>query len=91
MTFETPKTPAKVARSYAFRGWTLYSRTVVLNPGLEKTVYFFSKDGPAQGEPADLPVGYRATMGRKTGVPFLTRIGEDRTPWARGAQGLVKE
>ena len=64
--------------SYAFRGWKLYSWTIALTPGLEKTVYFFSKEGPVQGEPADPPLGYRATMGRKTGVPFLIKIDESR-------------
>jgi hypothetical protein len=65
--------------SYAYRGWRLYSWTVALNPRLEKTVYFFSKEVPEKGKRADLPAGYEVAMGPKTGVPFLARVDENRT------------
>ena len=60
--------------SFAYRGWRLYSWTVALSPGLEKTVYFFSKDVPLKGKKANLPAGYGVAIGPKTGVPILTKI-----------------
>lgn len=67
----------------ANRGWNLYARTFALTPRVEKTVYFFSKDGPAQGTIADAPVGYRVAFEPRTRVPILVRIGPTQRPLAR--------
>lgn len=60
--------------TYEHHGWRLYSRTVNLSPRVEKVVYFFRQGSPADGAPADPPIGYRVSISPKTGLPFLERL-----------------
>jgi len=53
--------------------WTLYNRKVELNGGREQTIYFFSRNAPKSGTPAELPQGYTVRVAENTGLPFLKK------------------
>lgn len=53
--------------------WTLYNRQVKLNGGRNQTIYFFARDTPKSGTPAELPTGYTVMVATKTGLPILRK------------------
>lgn len=69
---------------FVYNGYTLYSRSVKLNGGGERTIWFFSKRIPSSGEKAAKPAGYHVGVNERTGLPFLKKgsgpDGEDLTP-----------
>jgi len=54
-------------------GWNLYTRKVKLNGGREQTIYFFSRNEPKSGKPADMPPGYKVVITKRTGLPVLKK------------------
>ena len=71
---------------FTYNGYTLYSRSVALKNGGERTIWFFSKRTPASGAMARKPAGFHVGVNERTGLPFLKRgigkDGEDLTPAA---------
>lgn len=53
--------------------WTLYNREVQLNGGRTQTIYFFSRDTPKSGAPAEMPTGFTVKVIETTGLPVLKR------------------
>lgn len=53
--------------------WMLYNRQVSLNGGRQQTIYFFSRNTPKSGKPAELPTGYKVQVAENTGLPFLKK------------------
>lgn len=53
--------------------WTLYNRQVELNGGRRQTIYFFSRNTPKSGAPAEMPTGYEVMIAERTGLPFLKK------------------
>lgn len=53
--------------------WTLYNRQVQLNGGRRQTIYFFSRDLPKSGTPAEMPAGYTVMVAERTGLPILKK------------------
>jgi hypothetical protein len=69
---------------FVYSGYTLYSRSVSLKNGGERTIWFFSKKTPQSGQMARKPAGFHVGVNERTGLPFLKkgsgRDGEDLTP-----------
>lgn len=91
-----PVPPAKpkalrtvAAGPFVYKGYTLHSRSVKLNGGGSRTIYFFSKRKPRSGKPCAKPAGYHVGVNERTGLPFLKKgagcDGEDLTPEAPDA------
>lgn len=53
--------------------WMLYNRQVALNGGRQQTIYFFAKNEPKSGSPAELPTGFQVLVTERTGMPILKR------------------
>jgi hypothetical protein len=56
-----------------YRGYTLYKRVIRKAGGKKTAIHFFSKEKPKVGDPISLPRGYRITVNKKTGVPYLKK------------------
>lgn len=55
--------------------WTLYSKDEVRGDTPQR-IFFFSRDAPEGGLPADVPEGYEVAENPETGRPFLRRVAE---------------
>ena len=65
--------PSSQANAATHKGFTLYSRDVVLKNGNgHQRIYFFSKHKPVSGAPAALPPGYRIDE-TSSGLPFVKK------------------
>ena len=53
--------------------YTLYAIEIDTKSGKKRTVRFFSKAEPEEGEPIELPKGYKVEKNKKTGVPYLKK------------------
>jgi len=53
--------------------YTLYAKEIDTKSGKKRTVRFFSKAEPEEGEPIELPKGYKVEKNKKTGVPYLKK------------------
>jgi hypothetical protein len=58
---------------YQVDDYTLYEKKVEGKDGKKRTVRFFSKKEPAEGEPIDLPKGYEVKRNKRTNVPYLKK------------------
>lgn len=61
--------------AFTYKGWTLYTREVILKGGKKLKIYFFSKKNPKSGTPCDKPDGYRVIESKTkgSGMPYLTK------------------
>ncbi len=62
--------------AFQFEDFSLYTRLVELSNGKEQRIYFFSKEQPSNGDPAQLPAGYVVDTNERTGLPYLRRDSE---------------
>ncbi len=53
--------------------YTLYRKEILTKSGKKRTVQFFSKGEPEDGEPIDLPEGYEIKENIKNGIPYLKK------------------
>ena len=53
--------------------YTLYAKEIKTKSGKKRIVRFFSKAEPEEGEPIELPKGYKVEKNEKTGVPYLKK------------------
>lgn len=58
---------------YSYQGYTLYKKEIETEPGKTRTIHFFSKSKPDQGEPVPLPREYEVNVNAKTGLPYLIK------------------
>lgn len=58
---------------YQVDDYTLYEKKVKSKNGKKRTVRFFSKKEPDEGEPIDLPEGYEIKRNKRTNVPYLKK------------------
>jgi len=58
---------------YKHDDYTLYEKEVETGAGKKRTVRFFSKAKPDDGDPIELPKGYEVKKNKKTGVPYLRK------------------
>ena len=63
----------KEIKGFRHREYTLYKKEIEIKSGKKRTVRFFSKAEPEEGEPIELPKGYKIKENKKTGVPYLTK------------------
>jgi len=71
---EEDRTEEKTSTSsYTFDGYTLYKKEVKTISGKKRTVYFFSREKPKEGEPAILPDGFEVRVNKITGLPYLKK------------------
>ena len=74
---------------FTYNGYTLYSRSVALKNGGDRTIWFFAKRTPVSGSMARKPAGFHVGVNERTGLPFLKKgggkDGEDLTPAAKEA------
>lgn len=63
----------KEEQGYKYSDYTLYEKEIEGKTGKKRTVRFFSKEKPDEGEPIDLPKGYEVKENKKTGVPYLKK------------------
>jgi Helix-hairpin-helix domain len=57
----------------SYKGYTLYKREKKVSDGKKTTIHYFSKRKSERGEPTALPDGYRISLNRETGVPYLKK------------------
>ncbi|MEA2055753.1 MAG: helix-hairpin-helix domain-containing protein [Candidatus Thermoplasmatota archaeon] len=75
-TFDEEKTSDEEiteTQGYTYREFTLYKREIETKGGKKRTVRFFSKETPNEGEPIALPTGYEVKVNKKTKVPYLKK------------------
>ncbi len=53
--------------------YSLYKKEIETKSGKKRTVRFFSKAEPDEGEPIELPKGYKVKLNKKTGLPYLKK------------------
>ena len=71
---ELPEWESITVKPYTYKGYTLYTKEVILKGNRKQRIYFFSKKEPAKGSsPTVLPKGYRVKVNKKTGLPFLKK------------------
>jgi len=58
---------------YRHGDYTLYVKDVETKSGKKRTVHFFSKGEPEEGEPAKLPKGYEVKVNKRTRVPYIKK------------------
>jgi len=70
---EEPKKqlPQKNNTLCTYRDYTLYKKDIKIGKDKEKTIHFFSKEPPEEGNAVSLPKGYQITINKKTGVPYI--------------------
>jgi hypothetical protein len=70
--FQEHSWEAPAGDGFEHNGWHLYSRDE-LRGDQPQRIYFFSRDPPDGGEPAEVPDGYEVAENPETGRPFLRR------------------
>jgi len=60
-------------KGFRHKDYTLYKKEIVNKSGKKRTVQFFSKAEPEEGEPIELPEEYVVKENKKTGVPYLKK------------------
>ena len=63
----------KEIKGFRHGDYTLFEKHIDTESGGKKTVRFFSKAQPEDGEPIELPKGYEVKENKKTGVPYLKK------------------
>jgi len=63
----------KKMKGYQYGDYFLYEKKLTVKDGQKRTVRFFSKIEPDEGEAIKLPKGYEVKENRKTGVPYLKK------------------
>lgn len=58
---------------YRHGEYTLYVKEIETKTGKKRTVHFFSKGEPEEGEPAKLPKGYEVKVNKRTRVPYIKK------------------
>ena len=58
---------------YTHGEFTLYEKEIHTAKGKKRTVHFFSKTIPDEGEPIPLPNGYYVKVNKRTGLPYLKK------------------
>jgi len=70
---ENEKTHSSESQGFQYNDYTLYKKTIIINDEDKRTIHFFAKEPPENGEPSDLPEYYEVKINRKTGVPYIRR------------------
>jgi hypothetical protein len=70
---EAPEQKQKEIKIYRFGDYALYRKEITVSPGKKRTIHFFSRTEPEDGEPVYLPEGYEVKMNKKTGVPYIRK------------------
>jgi hypothetical protein len=58
---------------YRHGEYTLYVKEIETKTGKKRTVHFFSKGEPEEGEPVKLPKGYEVKVNKRTRVPYIKK------------------
>jgi hypothetical protein len=58
---------------FIYNGYTLYRLKTNEHRGKQKTIHFFSKKKPHNGQITKLPEGYKTAVNKKTGIPYLKK------------------
>jgi hypothetical protein len=58
---------------FEYKGWTLYTREVILKGGRKQPIFFFSKRKPKSGTACDKPNNYVVGENKRTGLPYLKK------------------
>ena len=69
---EIPQSQLKEIKGYKHKDYTLYKKEIMIGDK-KRTVHFFSKGEPDEGEPIELPAGFKVKINKKTGVPYLKK------------------
>ena len=64
---------SKEIKMYKHGDYALYSKEIKVGHGKKRTIRFFSRTEPEDGEPVDLPDGYEVKVNKKTGVPYIRK------------------
>ena len=71
---EAPEDIVKDITGYRQGDYTLYKKDVKTGSGDKKrTIHFFSKGEPDDGEPVQLPKGYEVKVNKRTKVPYIKK------------------
>jgi len=63
----------KEQEGYRHGDYTLYVKEIETKVGKKRTVHFFSKGEPEEGEPTELPKGYEVKVNKRTRVPYIKK------------------
>ncbi|MEF8848356.1 MAG: DUF2188 domain-containing protein [Candidatus Thermoplasmatota archaeon] len=63
---------------FKYGDYTLYFKLVHLKSGTTIPTYFFSKKKPKSGKPASLPEGYTVKINKRSNMPYLKKIKNDK-------------
>jgi hypothetical protein len=58
---------------YILGDFKLYKKEIPISESEKRTVHFFSKGKPEDGEATRLPQGYEVIINRETGIPYIRR------------------
>jgi len=61
---------------FRYGEYILYKRQVTLKSGKTLTIHFFSKKEPKSGTPTTMPQGYEVGISKRSGMPFIRKIGK---------------
>jgi hypothetical protein len=70
---EVPEQKQKETKTYRYGNYALYRKEIKVGSGKKRTIHFFSRAEPEDGEPVDLPDGYEVKVNKKTGVPYIRK------------------
>ena len=77
-TAEPPRERSEVTleekhRPFTYGEYGLYKKEISTADGKTRTIHFFSKKKPDEGEPVPLPEEYEVQVNQKTGLPYLKK------------------
>ena len=70
---ENSESKPKKMKGYQYGDYFLYEKKITIKDKHKRTIRFFSKIQPDDGEAIKLPKGYEVKENRKTGVPYLKK------------------
>ena len=59
--------------AYTHGEFTLYKKDIKTVTGKKRTIHFFAKSIPDEGQPVNLPDGYEVKVNKRTGLPYLKK------------------
>jgi len=67
------KAPPQPSDTYSYGDYQLYKKEIKTEKGNIRTIHFFSKSKPTDGDAVSLPADFEVKVNAKTGLPYLVK------------------
>jgi len=68
-----PKKRKKETKGFIYKGYGLFEKEIKTPSGKKRIIRFFSKTKPKMAKPIEIPKGFKMSINKKTGVPYLKK------------------